>query len=70
MTELEKMQRAKMYIDSIGGQLRFSFNDDCGQISLALPKAKTTAFSSPVFKADEKICEKLAGIFMTDAAEQ
>ena len=70
ITDSFEMFCAKMYIDSIGGQLSFSFNDDCGQISLALPKAKTTAFSSPVFKADEKICEKLAGIFMTDAAEQ
>ena len=70
ITDSFEMFCAKMYIESIGGQLRFSFNDDCGQIRLALPKATATAFSSPVFKADEKVCEKLAGIFMTDAAEQ
>lgn len=61
---------AKMYIESLGGQLDYTFGGGSGQLRLALPEASASAFSSPAFAADEKVCQKLAGIFMTDAAEQ
>ena len=70
ITDSFEMYCAKMYIESLGGQLSYAFYDEIGQIRLVLPKANVAAFSSAVFTSDEKVCEKLAGIFMTDAAEQ
>ena len=70
ITDSFEMYCAKMYIESLGGQLSYAFYDEIGQIRLALLKANVAAFSSAVFTSDEKVCEKLAGIFMTDAAEQ
>lgn len=70
ITDDFEMYCARLYLEYIGGYLKYTPESDFADIRLSIPVGSSVALNSPSFILSDEVCPEIAGIFMSGIADE